>query len=235
MSEYQQMALPVTLPDDETFSSFFGGENSHVVKQLEIGLSQDDKTPFNYVYLCGFPDSGKSHLLYATCIRAQELGLSCFLLSCKDLPFLNPQVLDDLEKLDIICIDDIQYIVGDSVWEKALFNFFNRFNERGKMLVVAGDLLPNMLNIELPDLESRLNWGTTFQIRAMSDDDKAEALAKRAKMRGLTLTEEATRFLLSRVSRDMRALLDILNRLDHASIVEQRKLTIPFIKSILDL
>jgi DnaA family protein len=92
-----------------------------------------------------------------------------------------------------------------------------------------------MLNINLPDLESRLNWGTTFQIRSMSDDDKAEALVKRAKMRGLTLTEEATRFLLSRVSRDMRALLDILDKLDHASIVEQRKLTIPFIKTILNL
>lgn len=235
MTEFQQMALPVTLPDDETFVSFFGGENSHVVKQLEVGLTQLEGAPFNYVYLCGFSDSGKSHLLYATCIRAQELGLSCFLLSCKDLAWLDPHVLDDLEKLDVICIDDIQQIAGDPVWEKALFNFFNRFNGDGKMLVVAGDLLPNMLNITLPDLESRLNWGTTFQIRSMSDDDKAEALVKRAKMRGLTLTEEATRFLLSRVSRDMRALLDILDKLDHASIVEQRKLTIPFIKSILDL
>ena len=232
---FQQMALPVTLPDDETFSSFFGGDNSHVVKQLESGLTSLNTSSFNFVYLCGFAESGKSHLLYATCVRAQELGLACFLLSFKDLAWLNPDVLDDLEKLDVICIDDIQVIAGDPVWEKALFNFFNRFNAAGKMLVIAGDLLPNMLNIELPDLESRLQWGTTFQIRSMSDDDKAEALVRRANMRGLTLTEEATRFLLSRVSRDMRALLDILDKLDHASIVEQRKLTIPFIKTTLNL
>jgi DnaA family protein len=235
MTEFQQMALPVTLPDDETFTSFFGGDNSLVVKQLEQGLELTASTPFNYVYLCGFSDSGKSHLLYASCIHAQELGHSCFLLSCKDIVNLDPSVFDDLDKLDVICIDDIQCIAGNAVWEKALFNFYNRFNNPGKMLVIAADLLPNMLNIELPDLESRLNWGTTFQVRSMSDDDKAEALVKRANMRGLTLTEEATHFLLSRVSRDMRALLDILNQLDHASIIEQRKLTIPFIKSTLNL
>ena len=206
-----------------------------MVKQLEVGLTQLEGATFNYVYLCGFSDSGKSHLLYATCIRAQELGLSCFLLSCKDLAWLDPHVLDDLEKLDVICIDDIQQVAGDPVWEKALFNFFNRFNGDGKMLVVAGDLLPNMLNITLPDLESRLNWGTTFQIRSMSDDDKAEALVKRANMRGLELTDECARFLLTRLSRDMRALLDILDRLDHASMAAQRKLTIPFIKATLKL
>ncbi|MGB1029745.1 MAG: HdaA/DnaA family protein, partial [Pseudoalteromonas marina] len=114
-------------------------------------------------------------------------------------------------------------------------NFFNRFNEPGKMLVVTADLLPNMLNISLPDLESRLTWGTTFQIRSMSDDDKAQALVKRAHMRGLELSDECARFLLTRLSRDMRALLDVLDKLDHASMAAQRKLTIPFIKSTLKL
>jgi DnaA family protein len=69
----------------------------------------------------------------------------------------------------------------------------------------------------------------------MSDDDKAEALVKRAKMRGLELSIECARFLLTRLSRDMRALLDVLDKLDHASMVQQRKLTIPFIKVTLNL
>ncbi|HAU04534.1 MAG TPA: DnaA regulatory inactivator Hda, partial [Pseudoalteromonas shioyasakiensis] len=118
---------------------------------------------------------------------------------------------------------------------KGLFNFFNRFNEPGKYLVVTADLLPDMLHINLPDLVSRLKWGTTLQIRSMSDDDKAEALVRRAHMRGLELTDECARFLLTRLSRDMRALLDVLDKLDHASMAAQRKLTIPFIKSTLKL
>ncbi|WMN60245.1 DnaA regulatory inactivator Hda [Pseudoalteromonas xiamenensis] len=232
--EPMQMALPVTLPDDETFSSYFGGEQSLEVTHLKSAFAKRE-TQFQFTYLCGLADSGKSHLLYATCVYAQELGLSTMLLSLREVLHYGPEMLDGLDGLDVVCIDDMQLVAGNESWEKALFNFYNRFNEPGKLLVVAADLLPNMLNLFLPDLESRLTWGTTFQIRSMSDDDKAEALVKRAKMRGLELSDDCSRFLLTRLSRDMRALLDVLDKLDHASMAAQRKLTIPFIKSTLGL
>nr|WP_152085626.1 DnaA inactivator Hda [Pseudoalteromonas sp. A25] len=233
-NEPLQMALPVTLPDDETFESYFGGAQSLEVNHLKASLQNITKD-FQYTYLCGLADSGKSHLLYATCIHAQEMGLSTILLSLREVIDFGPAVLDGLEALDVVCIDDVHLVAGAESWEKALFNFFNRFNEPNKCLVVTADLLPNMLNINLPDLESRLAWGTTFQIRSMSDDDKAEALVKRANMRGLELSDECARFLLTRLSRDMRALLDVLDKLDHASMAAQRKLTIPFIKTTLNL
>jgi len=234
--EPMQMALPVTLPDDETFSSYFGGENSQVVTHLQSILEQSKQdNKFEFTYLCGLAESGKSHLLYASCVKAQELGLSTILLSMSDIIDLSPDLLAGLESMDVLCIDDLQLVAQNPKWEKALFNFYNRFNESGKVLIFAADLLPDMLNIALPDLESRLKWGTTFQIRSMSDDDKAEALVKRAKMRGLELSLECARFLLTRLSRDMRTLVDILNKLDHASIVQQRKITIPFIKTTLNL
>ncbi|ATC95158.1 DnaA regulatory inactivator Hda [Pseudoalteromonas tunicata] len=232
--EPMQMALAVTLPDDETFTSYFGGENSLVVSHLKNSFEQM-KTDFQFTYLCGLADSGKSHLLYATCVYAQERGLSTILLSMKEIIGLEPSMLDGLESLSVVCIDDLHLIAGHPNWERAMFNFYNRFNEPDKLLLVASDLLPDMITIQLPDLESRLKWGTTFQIRSMSDDDKAEALVKRAKMRGLELSIECARFLLTRLSRDMRALLDVLDKLDHASMVQQRKLTIPFIKVTLNL
>ncbi|MFC3034593.1 DnaA regulatory inactivator Hda [Pseudoalteromonas fenneropenaei] len=232
--EPMQMALPVTLPDDETYVSYFGGEQSLEVSHLKSAFAAREKQ-FQFTYLCGLADSGKSHLLYATCVYAQDLGLSTMLLSLREVLDYGPAVLDGLENLDVVCIDDMQLVAGYEQWEKGLFNFFNRFNEPGKLLVIAADLLPNMLNLVLPDLESRLTWGTTFQIRSMSDDDKAEALVKRAKMRGLELSDDCARFLLTRLSRDMRALLDVLDKLDHASMAAQRKLTIPFIKSTLGL
>ena len=191
-----QMALPVTLPDDETFTSYFGGEDSLEVSHLKDSFSKLSQS-FQYTYLCGLGDSGKSHLLYATCIQAQERGLSNMLLSMREVIDFGPMVLEGLEALDVLCIDDVHLVAGDDAWEKALFNFFNRFNEPKKMLVVTADLLPDMLNISLPD--------------------------------------ECARFLLTRLSRDMRTLLDVLDKLDHASMAAQRKLTIPFIKSTLKL
>lgn len=234
MMQHSQLALPVTLPDDETYASYFGGEDSLEVNHLKAAFEQLTQQ-FQYTYLCGLGDSGKSHLLYATCIHAQEQGLSSMLLSLSEVQQFGAQVLEGLDTLDVVCIDDLHLVAGDEAWEKALFNFFNRFNEPGKLLLISADLLPDMLNITLPDLESRLKWGTTLQIRSMSDDDKAQALTNRAKMRGLELSDDCARFLLTRLSRDMRALLDVLDTLDHASMAAQRKLTIPFIKATLKL
>ena len=232
--QHSQLALPVTLPDDETYASYFGGEDSLEVNHLKAAFEHLAQQ-FQYTYLCGLGDSGKSHLLYATCIHAQEQGLSSMLLSLSEVQQFGAQVLEGLDTLDVVCIDDLHLVAGDEAWEKALFNFFNRFNEPGKLLLISADLLPDMLNITLPDLESRLKWGTTLQIRSMSDDDKAQALTNRAKMRGLELSDDCARFLLTRLSRDMRALLDVLDTLDHASMAAQRKLTIPFIKATLKL
>ena len=234
MMQHSQLALPVTLPDDETYASYFGGEDSLEVNHLKAAFEHLTQQ-FQYTYLCGLGDSGKSHLLYATCIHAQEQGLSSMLLSLSEVQQFGTQVLEGLDTLDVVCIDDLHLVAGDEAWEKALFNFFNRFNEPGKLLLISADLLPDMLNITLPDLESRLKWGTTLQIRSMSDDDKAQALTNRAKMRGLELSDDCARFLLTRLSRDMRALLDVLDTLDHASMAAQRKLTIPFIKATLKL
>ncbi|WP_462158165.1 DnaA regulatory inactivator Hda [Pseudoalteromonas sp. GB56] len=234
MMHSSQLALPVTLPDDETYSSYFGGEDSLEVNHLKAAFDHLNEQ-FHYTYLCGLGDSGKSHLLYATCVHAHELGLSSMLISLSEVQQYGPQVLEGLDALDVVCIDDLHVIANDEAWEKALFNFFNRFNEPGKLLLISADLLPDMLHIALPDLESRLKWGTTLQIRSMSDDDKAHALTNRAKMRGLELSNECARFLLTRLSRDMRALLDVLDKLDHASMAAQRKLTIPFIKATLKL
>ncbi|MGO2075637.1 MAG: DnaA regulatory inactivator Hda, partial [Pseudoalteromonas sp.] len=110
--EPMQMALPVTLPDDETFSSYFGGENSLEVSHLKNSFKKLSKQ-FQYTYLCGLGDSGKSHLLYATCIHAQEHGLSTMLLSMREVVSFGPIVLDGLEALDVLCIDDLHLIAGN--------------------------------------------------------------------------------------------------------------------------
>lgn len=110
-----QMALPVTLPDDETFASYFGGENSLEVSHLKSAFDSL-ATTFQYTYLCGLGDSGKSHLLYATCIHAQERGLSTMLLSMREVIDFGPMVLDGLDALDVLCIDDVHLVAGNDAW-----------------------------------------------------------------------------------------------------------------------
>ncbi|MFN6969669.1 MAG: DnaA inactivator Hda [Rheinheimera sp.] len=226
-----QYTLAVTLPDDETLQSFYGAKDSPAVQFIEQFLQPGEhKLP---LYLFGASGSGKSHLLYAACVQAQEQGLTSQLLALDDFRQYSPRLFDGLEQLDLVCLDNIQAIAGDSHWQVALFDLYNRMVEQGKRLLIVADEAPLQLGITLPDLVSRLQACTIFQLRLLSDDDKQKLLQQKARLRGIELPDEVARFLLNRQQREIRALVAILDKLDKASIVHQRKLTIPFVKDVL--
>lgn len=226
-----QYTLAVTLPDDETLDSFYAAEQSAAVAFLKHYLQQPQQA--NPVYLFGASGSGKSHLLYASCVHAQEQGLTSQLLTLDECRQLSPRLLDDLEQLDLVCLDNIQAVAGDLVWQTAIFDLYNRMVEQGKALIIVGNQAPPQLGFRLADLVSRLQACTAFQLRLLTDEDKQRLLQQKARLRGMELPDEVARYLLNHKDRDIRALVLILDKLDKASIVHQRKLTIPFVKDIL--
>jgi len=229
-----QLSLSVQLPDDETFQSFQSQDNRSVIIQLQqfIELALKQEVHPTALYLFGMEGVGKSHLLHASSAYAEQLGLSSLCLSFSELEQLSVEMFDGLENIDVICLDDIHLIAGKPEFERAVFDLFNRVTEHGKSLIISGDQNVANLSIELPDLLSRLSWGLTEQVKPISDDEKILALQYRAEQRGLILTIESAKFLLTRLSREMSNLIHALDELDKASIREQRKITIPFIKEI---
>ncbi len=241
MTEVSQLALSVQLPDGETFASYKSQTNKNVVRQLQNFVAQafinaepivPAEQPHGF-YLFGLSGVGKSHLLHACSSYAAELNQSSLCLSCSELKSLPVEVLDGLEQIDLICLDDIQLIAGDQQWQQAIFDLYNRVVEQNKRILISGDQSAVQLGITLPDLVSRLSWGYTEQVKPLTDDEKIIALQYRASQRGLTLTDEVIKFLLNRLSRSMGSLIESLDILDKASIQEQRKVTIPFIKEMI--
>ena len=227
-----QYTLAVTLPEDETLDSFYAGAQTAAVAFLKTYLQQPARQ--SPVYLFGASGSGKSHLLYAACVQAQEQGLTSQLLTLDDCRQLSPRLLDDLEQLDLVCLDNIQAIAGELSWQTAVFDLYNRMAEQGKALIIVGNEAPQQLGLQLADLVSRLQACTGFQLRLLTDDDKHKLLQQKARLRGMELPDEVARYLLNHQDRDIRALVAILDKLDKATIVHQRKLTIPFVKEILN-
>ncbi|WP_077337948.1 DnaA regulatory inactivator Hda [Pseudocolwellia agarivorans] len=229
-----QLSLSVQLPDDETFQSFQSQNNHAVVIQLQqfIDLVLKQEAHPTALYLFGIQGVGKSHLLHASCAYAEGLGLSSLSLSFSELAQLSIEMFDGLEQIDVICLDDIHLIAGNDEFERAVFDLFNRVTEQGKCLIISGDQNVSNLNIQLPDLLSRLSWGLTEQVKPIDDNEKILALQYRAEQRGLILANDSAKFLLTRLSREMSNLINALDELDKASIREQRKITIPFIKEI---
>ncbi|WP_239059143.1 DnaA regulatory inactivator Hda [Colwellia sp. Arc7-D] len=230
-----QLTLSVQLPDDETFASFKSESNQMVVQQLTHFLDQItvNNKQVHSLFLFGLSGVGKSHLLHASCAYADTLGISSLCLSFSELTQLSVDVLDGLENIDLVCLDDIQLIAGDKKWQQGVFDLYNRMVEQNKCLIITGDQSVMNLNISLPDLVSRLSWGLTEQIKPLSDEEKSFALQYRAQQRGLYISDEVASFLINRLSRDMTSLITALEQLDQASIREQRRITIPFIKDVL--
>ncbi|MEW6992031.1 DnaA regulatory inactivator Hda [Colwelliaceae bacterium 6441] len=238
MIKNAQLTLSVQLPDDETFNSYQSQINQAVCNLLKdfirpVTETDDKKAPISGFYLFGIQGVGKSHLLHACCAQAQEDNQTSVCLSFSELRNLSVEVLDGLENIDLICLDDIQNIAGETDWQQAVFDLYNRVAEQNKKLIITGDKSIHDLALTLPDLRSRLSWGFVEQVKPLSDDEKLLAIQYRAQQRGLMLTHDVAKFLLTRLSRDMKDLTTALNKLDNASIREQRKITIPFIKDVL--
>lgn len=223
---YQQIPLNLQLRAEATFDNFVSKGNETLIHTLCESNEQ-------YIYLWGEESCGKTHLLQALCHQAYQQGQTAAYIPLQDEDIAEADILTGLENLDLICIDDLQVIAGQSDWELALFNLFNRVRERGKRLVISARFAANKTGTELADLVSRLNWGVVFQITALQEQDKIAVLQLRAGQLGLQLSIDVAAYMLKRSPRDMASLFKLLGKLDTASLTEQRRLTIPFVRQYL--
>lgn len=227
----KQLPLQFVFRANQTFQDFFPGANSAVVNHLQRCVAGSGEA---FIFLWGQTGLGKSHLLQACCHEAQQAGLPSFYFDLDQAPHSSSQLFNDLEAFELVCLDNVEAIAGRADWEEGLFNFFNRHRDLGHKLIISSAAAPKELPIQLPDLKTRLNWGLSLKIHTPDDEGRIAALVYKARRMGLEISPQAGRFLLNRADRDMASLWHLLDRLDQASLSAQRKLTVPFLKQILD-
>ncbi len=225
----RQLTLGVQLKERATFASFLVARNTELVAHLHATAAR----PGGATWLAGPHTAGKSHLLQAVCAAAPANVRAAYLPLESLLPF-GPAALDGAETLEVACYDDLQCIAGLEEWEVRLFSLWQRALERNTTLVFAARETPAHVPFALADLKSRLASANVFAVRELNDEEQLEALYLRARLRGFELPAETARFLQRRFPRDMRSLCDILDTLDDAAFAAQRRLTVPFIRAILD-
>lgn len=237
---FKQLPLSITLRVDATFDNFFISESNQVaVKALKFFASSYTNSHTEiFFYLWGADSSGVSHLLQAVQHQALNRNIQYLPLAellAVDASYSPQDMLDGLENLDLIVIDDLQVIAGKDEWELAFFHLFNRLRDAGKQLLVGANQSSREVAILLADLQSRLQWGVSYQLLTLDDDEKKQAILSRAAALGIRLNDDVLQFMLTHCGRDLRGLVDIVNQLDKASLVEKRHITIPFVKQVLNL
>jgi len=226
----QQLPLAMRLRASSVFASFLPGANQAAVTLLQ-DLTQIGPSPL--VFLYGPHGVGKTHLLQALCARSGEQGRTATYLPGHELLAYGPEILLGLEHRWLLCIDDVGRIINQLEWNRALFNLHRELEERGGKLVVADVQPPASLVFALRDLSSRVLAGTVLRLQHLNENEQLKALRLHATQRGLELPEDAANFLLHRLPRDMTSLCTFLDELDEASLIAQRKLTVPFVREVL--
>ncbi|WP_339846864.1 DnaA regulatory inactivator Hda [uncultured Halopseudomonas sp.] len=229
-----QLSLSVKLSDEATFRNFFSGPNQLAVRAVQTLADPQSNPGDGALYLWGASGSGRSHLLQAACHRMDEAGGVAMYLPLANMIEYGPALFEGMEEVDLLCLDELDAVVGHADWQEALFHLYNRLRERGGRLLLAADSAPRSMALELADLTSRLGWGLVLQMQALDDQGKQEVLKLRAEGRGLQLTDEVARYMLNRGARGMGELFAALEKLDQASLQAQHRLTIPFVKRIMN-
>jgi DnaA family protein len=227
----QQLPLGIRLPDRAVFASFLPGPNAEALEHARRAAG--GQAP-GATWICGPASAGKTHLLQATCSQAAEARRAGYF-PLAELATLGTGVLEGLPQLECLCLDDLEAVVGHLEWEKAIFGLLREIEEGGGALVMAARPPPALLAWALPDLGSRCSAGAVLPLRALDETEQQQALQLRARLRGVELPEETSRWLQRRFPRDMRRLYGLLDTLDEAALTAQRRLTVPFIREVLGL
>ena len=224
-----QIPLQLEPRRDSRFEGFVSGPNHAVVEALKHMPDE----PGSSIFLFGDEGSGKTHLLNALCYETRERQGRAFYLTLKRLPKDAIASLQGLEKLDLVCVDDLHAIAGDEAWEEALFHCFNRIRQAHGRLLVSSRKRLSALNLSLPDLASRLAWGLRLPLMPLEDHDKLAVIKLQSNALGFNLPEDVQKYLLKHHDRSMAALIQTVENLHQAALTNKRRITVPLAREVL--
>ena len=219
----KQLAFDFVPPAQPAFDNFIVGRNAEAFQHLQGTASNTGGERFCYIW--GAPASGRTHLLRATLCALQLQGVRvAYCARDDDLFALQP------ESADAVAVDDVERLGG--LAQGALFRLYNALRERGGTLLAAGNAPPARLPLRA-DVVTRLAWGLVYEIHALDDGEKSQALAEHAAARGFSLQPELAQYLLSHARRDMRTLLAMVESLDRYSLEAKRPITMTLLRELL--
>lgn len=224
----KQLALDFARLPPPTLDNFVAGRNAELMQNLRRHVAHPAREAAErFIYVWGMPGSGRSHLLRGAVAAACDAGASAAYVACgaDDMPFV-----ESMARMDCVAVDNVDCL-GEAA-QIALFNLYNALREGRGALLVSGNAPPVQLGLR-EDLVTRLGWGLVYQVQALSDEEKAQALTQHAAGRGFPLSAEVCAYLLQRVHRDMPSLLAMLEALDRYSLETKRQITVPLVRELL--
>jgi len=209
--------------DKYTFESFVIGDGNRLAHAASLAIAEKPAAEYNPFFLYGGVGLGKTHLMHAIGQRAQALKPSLRIVYITCETFVREYVqavmtnsLDDFQQkyrhIDILLIDDIQFISGKDGTQEEFFHTFNELHAEGKQIVITSDRPPRDIPVLAERLRSRFSGGLIYDIKPPEFETRVAILRKKAKGEGLDIPEEALYLIATRIETNVRELEGALIR-----------------------
>lgn len=227
MSNPQQLTFPWSAKPKLIFRDFYTNkENLNLVNDLKDKEAGD-------IIIQASSNLGKSHLLQSVCNYYNEIGKSSFYLPIKTALEYEPSILDSIHEIDLICIDDIDFLAKNDNWERAIFNLINQCQQSTSRIIFSLSGSIDRAGFNLPDLISRLNKLLKYNVANLENEDIEGAISLIIEHNSINIGDKEINYILNHAKRDIAYLKQILFKLDEYSLSTKKKITIPLIKEII--
>jgi chromosomal replication initiator protein len=227
-----------------TFENFVIGASNQFAHAACVAVANQPGDNYNPLFIYGGVGLGKTHLVNAIGHRAsaQKAGLKVVYLSSES--FMNELIaslrrdkMDEFKRkfrnVDILILDDVQFIAGKERTQEEFFHTFNSLYESHKQIVITSDKFPK----EIPGIEDRLRnrfeWGLIADIQPPDMETRVAILQKKAEVEGVQLPHEVAIFLASNIDSNVRELEGSLTRLGAFASLTKAAITVDLAKDVL--
>jgi chromosomal replication initiator protein len=220
----QAMTAPTGLNYQYIFDTFIIGKNNELAHAASIAVAKNPGTQYNPLFIYGGVGLGKTHLMHAVGNRILADNPNSKILYVTSEKFTNDYItaigqkrMEEFKRVyrgvDVLLIDDIQFIAGKEGTQEEFFHTFNELRDKNKQIILTSDRLPK----DIPSIEQRLisrfEWGMVADIQAPNLETRMAILRTKVAKKGLNISEEVINYIAENVVSNIRELEGALNRI----------------------
>ena len=217
-------SLNPTLNPKYTFESFVVGNNNRFAHAASLAVAEAPATSYNPLFIYGGVGLGKTHLMHAIGNEILRNNKNATILYVTSENFTNQlinaikdnkneQFRTKYRNIDVLLIDDIQFIAGKERVQEEFFHTFNTLHENGKQVIISSDRPPKDINLIEDRLKSRFEWGLIADISNADYETRLAILRKKAQLDNIIIDDEILANIANRIDTNIRELEGALNKL----------------------
>lgn len=230
-----------------TFETFVIGSNNRFAHAASVAVAESPGKEYNPLFLYGGVGLGKTHLMHSVAHYILQRDAATKVLYVTSEVFTN-ELIDSIRNgnntsmtkfrekyrnIDVLLIDDIQFIIGKESTQEEFFHTFNALHGANKQIIVSSDRPPKDLETLEARLQSRFEWGLIADISSPDYETRMAILRKKEEIDGYNIDDEVIRYIATNIKSNIRELEGALNKLVALSNLEKREINISLAEEVL--